>query len=592
MGDGDAAAREVGEADRAPRPLRRFARWARGHWAWLLTVLVYFYATPLYPKLNNPNENVRFYMTAAMVEQGTYRIDEMRRRWGWVNDASVYEGHYYSVKAPGTSWLGVPGYALYRWWAGEHFDRWEALRWVRRSSTTLPVLVFLAFFWGWLRRQGFAPWVADAMLLSVALGSPLLGYALLNASHATAAAALTVAFALLFEAGQGARPSHLRAFVAGLCTAAVTFFDYHGLVASVLLALWALVVLRPWSRWPAFVLGGLLPTAAVAHFHWRAFGNPLTPGHRYLENRGLLQFHDKGLYGVTSLHPEAMWRLLVDPRWGLLTTAPWVLLALWGGLRMLRRRRGSSWPRGAALVAWATVLGTYLAVSLLVHYWGGWSLGPRYLTEVLPLLGWMGAWALSQPGEDAAEGATEPASRRWPWWAAGLSLAGLLLGGLPSLYYPHIPESLRWPWPWLYATLLSLDFAPFNLGRDLLGLRGTASMLPVFAAMLGGWVVAWRSWRARGRLVGALLVAAAVFSAFWWPAPPPDGKARRALALVTRTWAPAGEDAPSRLAARLAREGGGAAEWSRLAAMWRRIGREREARAAERRAAAMRRSTP
>ena len=549
MGDGDAAARGVGEADRPVRPLRRLARWARGHWAWLLVAFVYLYATPLYPKLNNPNENVRFYMTAAMVEQGTYRIDEMRRRWGWVNDASVYEGHYYSVKAPGTSWLGVPGYVLYRWWAGEHFDRWEALRWVRRSSTTLPVLAFLAFFWGWLRRQGFAPWVADATLLSVALGSPLLGYALLNASHATAAAALTVAFALLFEARRGYRPSHLR----------------------------------------AFVLGGLLPTLAVAHFHWRAFGNPLTPGHRYLENRGLLKFHDKGLYGVTSLHPEAMWRLLVDPRWGLLTTAPWVLLALWGGLRMLRRRRrGSRWPRGAALVAWATVLGTYLAVSLLVHYWGGWSLGPRYLTEVIPLLGWMGAWALPEPGGDLAEAAPDPPSRRWPWWAAGLSLAGLLLGGLPSLYYPHIPESLRWPWPWLYATLLSLDFAPYNLGRDLLGLRGTASMLPVFAAMLGGWVLAWRAWRARVRLVGALLVAAAVFTAFWWPAPPPDGKARRALALVSRTWAPAGEDAPSRLAARMAREGGGAAEWARLAAMWRRIGREREARAAERRAAALR----
>src|SRR5687767_7718645 len=78
-----------------------------------LCACAYLYVFPYQWRLNNPNENVRFYMTAALVEEGRYEIDGMRKRWGWVNDAAIHGGHVYSVKAPGASLLAVPGYALY-----------------------------------------------------------------------------------------------------------------------------------------------------------------------------------------------------------------------------------------------------------------------------------------------------------------------------------------------------------------------------------------------------------------------------------------------------------------------------------------------
>ena len=54
--------------------------------------LLFVVFTCIYPyigALNNPNENVRTYMTMAIVEQHTFRIDQIVQRHGWVNDMAA-----------------------------------------------------------------------------------------------------------------------------------------------------------------------------------------------------------------------------------------------------------------------------------------------------------------------------------------------------------------------------------------------------------------------------------------------------------------------------------------------------------------------
>ena len=55
------------------------------------------------------NENSRFNLTRSLVERGSLNIDPYHQNTG---DKSYREGHYYTDKAPGVSFLGVPGYAL------------------------------------------------------------------------------------------------------------------------------------------------------------------------------------------------------------------------------------------------------------------------------------------------------------------------------------------------------------------------------------------------------------------------------------------------------------------------------------------------
>ena len=47
------------------------------HMAWLLVTLAYLYVFPYYERINNPNENVRVYMTMAVVEDHSFQIDRM-----------------------------------------------------------------------------------------------------------------------------------------------------------------------------------------------------------------------------------------------------------------------------------------------------------------------------------------------------------------------------------------------------------------------------------------------------------------------------------------------------------------------------------
>src|ERR1700735_3509551 len=87
-------------------------------WAFFaLTALVFTCVYPFFAWVNNPNENVRTYMTMAIVEEHTFRIDNQVARYGWVNDMAAVpeptgERHLFSVKGPAVSYAGVPFYWL------------------------------------------------------------------------------------------------------------------------------------------------------------------------------------------------------------------------------------------------------------------------------------------------------------------------------------------------------------------------------------------------------------------------------------------------------------------------------------------------
>ena len=81
----------------------------------LLVFLPMLCVFPYVRTVNNPNEFVRVFTVMAMVENGTFRVDEQVGSYGWVNDMARVKGkddgvdHYFMVKAPGIVYAGVPG---------------------------------------------------------------------------------------------------------------------------------------------------------------------------------------------------------------------------------------------------------------------------------------------------------------------------------------------------------------------------------------------------------------------------------------------------------------------------------------------------
>lgn len=544
--------------------------------------LAYLYAFPYQDRTNNPNENVRFFMTAAIVDEHTFAIDHVREQWGWVNDAAIYGGHAYSVKAPGTSYLGVPGYWLYRQWCsrtGHTFDRTGALWASRMTGSILPTLWFLYAFHRWLARKGGPPVVRDAIVLSLGVGSLLYAYGLIFVSHTLSAAVAFGAYMILERARREGEITGMRAIYAGFLAAAVTAFEYPGFVASALLCLYALFAIRRREYLVNFALGALVPTLSVLGFHLAAFGNAFTPGHRYLESEAFRAGMNDGFYGSGEWRWDAAGGLLFDLGYGLFPLTPILLLAFIGFPLLLRARR----TRLDAIFALAIPLATYGLICTMNNWRGGWTVGPRYLAVVYPFLG----WAALEGGKQLAR----VAPRVTGGLAVGCLATALLASGGPSVYYPHVPEAITRPLPQLLRVLVRSDFAPYNAGSYLAGthgidFHGSVSMLPL--VLLGVFAILFASWAERSlqdRLVVFLL-------SLWFtnvivlPLATNDDNAATAQAATAHLigyWDPAGFDLAARIEQRIRDGVATDADYERLPAVYAAEGRTVEAHSAERR---------
>lgn len=120
--------------------------------------------------------------------------------------------------------------------------------------------------------------------------------------------------------------------------------------------------------------------AFVLWYNFHYFGD-LLGAYRYT-------FEDIG-YSSVAAGFRGGWRgffdgaagLLVSPNRGLFVFVPWTVLSVWGAVR-LWREAAFGWERW--LLAGAVLI--YLLYAKLERWYGGYTFGPRYLVELLPVL--------------------------------------------------------------------------------------------------------------------------------------------------------------------------------------------------------------
>jgi hypothetical protein len=231
--------------------------------------------------------------------------------------------------------------------------------------------------------------------------------------------------------------------------------------------------------------------------------------------------------------------------------------------------------RSAVLASVAVCLLSYLAICVMNNWRGGWTIGARYLAVTVPFLAWLGV-----VGVDALSARFRSLGLGT---ALGFTATGLVLSGLPSAYYPHLPEALTRPIPDLIMPLVHHDFAPFNAGA-FVGVHGTISMGPLFALLAAAlaWLLVQALHTAGAARSFALVASATLAFAFsTWPAwarGSETKESQKALAFVTQSWTPEGHDALSKLLS--FEESARDAVWAqRVITVYRALGRERDAQA-------------
>ena len=145
------------------------------------------------------NQNTRFALVRAVIEQHTIRIDRYADVTG---DRSLWEGHYYSDKAPGASFIAVPPVIAARAVArlrGVDPESLAGVTWTSyvatlATSALFTVIAALCIYWltlRWGASRGAALFAATAY----GLATPAWAYATVFVGHSVTSGLLMGAFA-------------------------------------------------------------------------------------------------------------------------------------------------------------------------------------------------------------------------------------------------------------------------------------------------------------------------------------------------------------------------------------------------------------
>jgi hypothetical protein len=567
---------------------------------------------PYLRSVNNPNEFVRVFTSIALVEKHTFSIDDPVALWGWVNDMahvpSKEDGkpHYFMVKAPGVVYASLPGYFVFSKivapLTGHHYPTAETppeerLWWLRMSTWSLriftaglPCFFFLLWFERYLRDFTPDPLIRFAAVAACALGTNFLAYVHMFASHSQYAAVAFLAFATIerekrLSRGDPRARRWTRAALAGFCTSACVALEYQSLFLAVILSVYGLTVFWRPTRLLAFAVGGLINVPPVMYFQWKAYGNPLTPGHQMLETAQFAHEHKQGLWGILWPTWEHVRALAVDPGFGFFGMSPFMWIGLLAIPLLVLSPKGPPSFRRALRVStlvWGLACTALICVNAgFIEWRAGWTVGPRYLVPCAPFFAFGAACAMER-----IAGASRARRAVVRGIGGGLALASVITIGTVSLVFDTLPENIARPLAQFSIPMMLTGFVPHHVG-EWFGWESTTFWYIVCAAMLAAPMVAglWPTGEG-GRLYAtraALFVVALVCGLVpaFYPAPP-VGSPLFVLFSSTRGfipgWEPPGRDRITLLRNEAERYGSRRpCMWYRLSDLERVLGNEAQA---------------
>ena len=230
---------------------------------------------------------------------------------------------------------------------------------------------------------------------------------------------LTLAFLIVIVSRK--RPGILP--LAGLAVAAAYATRPTNSISVVAFTLFVAIVAP--RKLPGFFACATIIAIPFIWYSWSVYGAILPP--YYTEN-----------YLTLAIWPEAAAGNLFSPSRGLFVFSPVLLLCFYGV--WLRRHE---WTAIDTLAAGIVVV-HWFAVSLFEQWWGGYSVGPRFMTDILPFACWFLVPVYRQVLSN--------------WKVAVVSATLLLLSVLPHYWSSTIYAIPRWN-----AQPESIDATPYRL---------------------------------------------------------------------------------------------------------------------------------
>jgi hypothetical protein len=307
-------------------------------------------------------------------------------------------GHFHPNKPPGTSFFGVPGYALIysiEKALGIDPDHWWTLNLNAWLMTVCSVGLFSAigciiFFR--LARELAGGELLPAVLatITLAFGTTYFPFGTIFFDHNLTAALALIAFYLLWRVRE--RPGnavtagvHDRLlFFGGLFAGLAAITNYVAAVVVIILGLYVLLATKRgvhnWRGSIAYSLGVLPPFLLICWYGWVCFGSPFKTNNHFQNPLFTDAGGALGMFGLPNGYIASL--LLVSPFRGIFFFAPVLILGFYGLVMWLREKQWAAEAR----VCLAVFAFFFLVNASFNGYHAGFSAGPRYLVPGLPFL--------------------------------------------------------------------------------------------------------------------------------------------------------------------------------------------------------------
>ncbi len=407
----------------------------------------------------SPNEYSRLLLTRAILEYHSFRIDPYLKNPSpdKVSDVAFFHGHFYSDKAVGMSLAALPALALLRLLA-PGASIFSMLFVARVFTVTLPALIAL---WVILKRCRSS--LAAVAVVGLYLGSVIFPQALDFTGHIPMTIAICVTAALVSRT----ELSEARVALAGSIAGAAILIDFTAGIAA--MGLLFILAVSTKSIRKLILFGSCCAAIASVQLFVNAhcFGGPADFAYHHEFNPADQMNRAGSFFGMGVPRQEAIWGLTFGGMRGIFVHSPFMLLAI--PSISFAIARGKRDP--LRLWAIATCAAYFYVNSTLPDWEGGWSLGPRYLTLLYPLLAYLLV--------DWLESAVAKPSRKY--------LQPLLLLTTSWSVLLHLATMLTWSLPpqWKFLSFPALELSAYLIFRGAFAPNLLAwSGLPVIVALV------------------------------------------------------------------------------------------------------------
>ncbi len=344
-------------------------------------------------------EDSYFDLTRSIADEGRLQIDSYYNNTG---DRAFYDGHYYSNKAPGMSFLAVPVYTAWKFlyqnlFSGSIAPGSES---ITRLFSGVPVVsyfypgffvmtsmalvtIFTSSLFSALNvllvykiSRHLAKKESHRLLITLAyaLGTIAFPYATVFFGNSIGTFFAFLSFYLLFDSKMKRIKDSKHVFLAGISAGFAFMSEYSTLfiLAGLLFYAYSIGKMKGLGFFAKGLFIGLLPLLLYNFF---IFNNPFEFTISYSQQElfpPISQFNLPNLYVIL--------RLLVFPYRGLLFYSPILILSLIALFRMRKTFAAETLLIAYIFLAFAVYFST------LSWWWGGTAFGARYLLPTVPFL--------------------------------------------------------------------------------------------------------------------------------------------------------------------------------------------------------------